>query len=118
MIVEDDPGAVAIFTQVLTSHGYGVQVARDAESGLLEIQRALPAAILLDLHLPVADGIEFLRRLRTSNPGARMPIAVVTGDYFVDEDIFCELQALHARVHFKPLWEEDLLTLVDELLRS
>jgi len=116
LIIEDDPGATTVFKQILTMNGYDVYVAPDAESGLLEVQRVNPSAVLLDLHLPMADGVEFLRQLRESVPAARMPIAVVTGDYFVEEAVAEELQQLGAQVHFKPLWEDDLLRLVHGLL--
>lgn len=116
LIVEDDPGAVEIFTQILTLNGYAVHVAVDAESALQDIQRVNPSAILLDLHLPMADGVEFLRQLRARSPHDGIPIAVITGDYFVEEDMAREVQALGARFHFKPLWEEDLLKLVQDLL--
>lgn len=116
LIVDDDAGAVEIFEQILSANGYGVCVARDAASALREVQRAAPSAVLLDLHLPIADGVEFLRQVRASTSHGAMPIVVVTGDYFVDENVAREIQTLGARVHFKPLWEEDLLSLVNELL--
>jgi DNA-binding response OmpR family regulator len=116
LIVEDDPGAVETFEHILKTHGYGVRVAPSAESGLMEIEREIPAAVLLDLHLPIGDGLEFLRRLRAREPRPRMPIAIVTGDYFVDEEVCRELQMLGAQIHFKPLWEDDLLRLVGTLL--
>jgi DNA-binding response OmpR family regulator len=118
LIVEDDPGAVETFKHILRLNGYGVRVALDAESGLQEVERVTPAAVLLDLHLPMADGVEFLRRVREIVTYAQMPIAVITGDYFVEEDLARELQTLGARVHFKPLWEEDLLKLIHDLLDS
>lgn len=116
LIVEDDPGAVEVFEQILKLNGYGVRVATSAEDGLSELERASPSAVLLDLHLPMADGVEFLRRLRHSARNLRVPIAVVTGDYFVEESAADEIKALGARVHFKPLWEDDLLALVRDLL--
>ena len=118
LIVDDDPGAVEVFEQILTIHGYGVRVAPDAEQGLQEVRRAVPGAILLDLHLPMADGLDFLRQLRASAPHARIPIAVITGDYAFEEEVAVELRALGARVHFKPLWEDELLKLIQELLDS
>lgn len=118
LIVDDDPGAVDIFEQILKTNGYAVRVASDAESGLIEIQRAAPSAVLLDLHLPMADGVEFLRQIRAGAPDTATPIAVVTGDYFVEEELAREIQTLGARVHFKPLWEDDLLKLVRELLNG
>jgi DNA-binding response OmpR family regulator len=118
LIVEDDLGAAEVFEQILRVNGYGVCVATNAESGLREVQHAKPSAVLLDLHLPTADGLEFLRQLRTGAAYARLPIAVVTGDYFVEEGVADELRTLGARVHFKPLWEDELLKLVRELLGS
>jgi two-component system KDP operon response regulator KdpE len=118
LIVDDDSVAVEVFEQILTNHGYSVRVAPDAELGLQEVLRAAPAVILLDLHLPMADGLEFLRQLRANAPHARTPIAVITGDYFVEEDVARELLTLGARVHFKPLWEEELLKLIHDLLNS
>jgi len=116
LIVEDDPGALETFERILTTHGYGVRVAPDAESGLQEVANAEPAAVLVDLHLPLVDGVEFLRQVRAETPHAELPVAVVTGDYFVDEQVERELQGLGARMHYKPLWEDDLLKLVHDLL--
>ncbi len=116
LIVEDDPGAVEAFEHILKAEGYGVRVTLDAESALLEVERAVPAAVLLDLHLPITDGVEFLRRLRATARYANVPVAVVTGDYLVDERVARELEMLGAQIHFKPLWEEDLIRIVRDLL--
>lgn len=80
-----------------------------------EIERSLPAAILLDLHLPKIDGLEFLRRLRAH---ADIPTAVITGDYLVDDHIVDDLDTLGIRIFFKPLWEEDLIQIVGMLVGS
>lgn len=116
LIVEHDPGAVEAFGHMLKAEGYGVRVAPDAQSASVEIERAVPAAVLLDLHLPITDGLEFLRRLRATGRHAHIPVAVVTGDYLVDERVTRELQVLGAQLYFKPLWEEDLIRIVRDLL--
>jgi len=116
LIVEDDPGAVEAFEYMLKAEGYSVRVALDAQSGLAELERAAPAAVLLDLRLPTTDGLEFLRRLRATVPDANIPVAVVTGDYFVEERVARELERLRAQIHFKPLWEEDVMRIVHDLL--
>lgn len=118
LIVEDDPGTIQVFEEILNLNGYSVRAATNAETGLAEVRRVNPSAILLDLHLPIADGVEFLREVRAAMPHTRIPVAVVTGDYFLDEPVAREIQTLGARVHFKPLWEDDLLALVQDLLRS
>jgi len=116
LIVEDDPGAVEAFEHILKAEGYGVRVAPDAQSALVEVERAVPAAVVLDLHLPITDGLEVLRRLRASSRHAHIPVAVVTGDYLIDERATRELQVLGAQLYFKPLWEEDLIRIVRDLL--
>lgn len=116
LIVEHDPGVVEAFEHMLKAEGYGVRVAPDAQSASVEIERAVPAAVLLDLHLPITDGLEFLRRLRATGRHAHIPVAVVTGDYLVDERVTRELQVLGAQLYFKPLWEEDLIRIVRDLL--
>lgn len=116
LIVEDDPGAAEAFEHMLKAEGYGIRVILDAESALVEIARAVPAAVLVDLHLPIIDGLEFLRRLRATSRHAHIPVAVVTGDYLVDERVARELQVLGTQIYFKPLWEEDLIRIVRDLL--
>ncbi len=45
-----------------------------------------------------------------------LPVAILTGDYFLDEDVARELNELGARVFFKPVWEDNLLRIVGQLL--
>jgi len=103
------------FGPLLKEHRYAARAACDANAAFDDIERGAPAAILLDLHLPIVDGLEFLRRLRSSRHAA-IPVAMMTGDYLIDDRIADELRTLGARLYFKPLWEEDLVQIVAELL--
>jgi CheY-like chemotaxis protein len=76
----------------------------------------MPSVLILDLHLPDATGLDCLRRLRQLTQHRTLPVAILTGDYFLDEEIAKELQALGAHVFFKPVWEDDLLRIVRQLL--
>jgi hypothetical protein len=49
----------------------------------------------------------FLRRLRLDDEQLETPVAIVTGDYFLDDHVWAELKALGAVLYFKPLWLED-----------
>jgi two-component system, LuxR family, response regulator FixJ len=118
LIIDDDRGAVDAFEPMLTSRGYTVQAALDAEHGMRAIDESIPSAIVLDLHFPTISGIEFLQRLRSNVAHAAIPVAVVTGDYLLEDRVSAELDALGARLFFKPLWEEDLVQIVEGLLAS
>jgi DNA-binding response OmpR family regulator len=118
LIVDDDEGVTQTFARMLRLEGYQVRTAVSAESGLMEAQESRPDAIILDLRMPLVDGLGFLRRLRSHDQQRTTPVAIVTGDYFLDDAVSAELRELGAELRFKPLWLEDLVGLARNLLQS
>ena len=116
LIVDDDEGVTQTFARMLKLEGFQVRTAIDAESGLQVASESQPNAIILDLRMPLVDGLGFLRRLR-SQEDQRTPVAIVTGDYFLEDSVADELRELGAELRFKPLWLEDLVGLARNLLR-
>jgi len=117
LIVDDDEGVTQTFARMLRLEGFEVRTAVSAETGLREAAESLPDAIILDLRMPLLDGLGFLRRLRQYDVHRRTPVAIVTGDYFLDDAISAELRDLGAEVRFKPMWLEDLVGLARTLLK-
>src|SRR5262245_1759049 len=101
LIVEDDPDVNATFAKMLRLSGYSVYTAYDADRGLLMFRQEAPAAVLVDLRMPLTDGFAFVRSVREREAGQRTPIAVITGDYMVDSSIADSLWELGAAVYFK-----------------
>jgi DNA-binding response OmpR family regulator len=118
LVVDDDDGVRQIFARMLQLEGYRVRTAMNAEMGLWEVVERSPSAIILDLRMPLVDGLEFLRRLRSTRAHRRTPVAIVTGDYFLEDTVSAELRALGATLMFKPLWLEDLVALTHTLLHA
>ncbi len=116
LIIDDDESVTHSFARILRLEGYEVFTAMNGETGLREAETARPDAIILDLRMPLVDGLSFLRRLRANDQQRNTPVAIVTGDYFLDDRISAELQQLGAALKFKPLWLEDLVTLARTLL--
>jgi DNA-binding response OmpR family regulator len=117
LIVDDDEGVTQTFARMLRLEGYHVRTAMTAEIGLLEADQGNPDAIILDLRMPLVDGLGFLRRLRANEAHRTIPVAIVTGDYFLDDAVANELRELGAELRFKPLWLEDLVGLARNLLK-
>ena len=117
LIVDDDEGVTQTFARMLRLEGYQVRTAVSAEKGLLEAEHSHPDAIILDLRMPLVDGLGFLRRLRARDDQRAVPVAIVTGDYFLDDSVSSELRELGAELRFKPLWLEDLVGLARTLLK-
>ena len=118
LIVDADEGVTQTFARMLRLEGYQVRTAVSAETGLREAEHSHPDAIILDLRMPLVDGLGFLRRLRAHDQQRTTPVAIVTGDYFLDETVATELQELGAELKLKPLWLEDLVGLARNLLQS
>ena len=78
LVVDDDEGVTQIFARMLKLEGYRVRTAMNAESGLWEVAQSHPDAIILDLRMPLVDGLDFLRRLRSSHRHRETPVAIVT----------------------------------------
>jgi CheY-like chemotaxis protein len=118
LVVDDDEGVALTFSRMLRLHGYRVQTATNAHTGLSLAKAQSPDAIILDLRMPIFGGLEFLRQLRTAEPSRRSMVTIVTGDYFVEEHIAAELKQLGAQVCFKPLWIDDLVVVVQKMLAT
>jgi DNA-binding response OmpR family regulator len=119
LIVDDDQITLDTYARVLRLTNYDVVTAVSAEAGLHEVDLRRPDAILLDLRMPGSDGLEFLRRLRARGDTAKTPVAIVTGDYLLnDVTTPAQLAELGARVYFKPLWLEELSSAIQELLKT
>jgi DNA-binding response OmpR family regulator len=116
LIVDDDEGVTQTFARMLRLEGYQVRTAVTAENGLQVAEESHPDAIILDLRMPLVDGLGFLRRLRATDAQKTTPVAIVTGDYFLEDDISNELRELGAELRFKPMWLEDLVGLARNLL--
>ena len=119
LIVDDDEGVTQTFARMLTFEGYEVRTAFNAESGLRAATEKRPDAIILDLRMPLLDGLGFLRHLRSmaGQQDSPTPVAIVTGDYFLEDSVATELRQLGAELRFKPLWLDDLLGLARNLLK-
>lgn len=66
LIVEDDRSLAEILEYNLQREGYEVSRAHDGRDGLTQAQLKLPEIVLLDVMLPVVDGLEVCRQLRAN----------------------------------------------------
>ena len=64
LIVDDDPKMVAFIARQLRADGYEVESAMDGSEGVDKAAEVQPNLILMDISMPVMDGIEALVRLR------------------------------------------------------
>ena len=78
LVIEDDRSLVDVLTYNLKLAGYEVIVATDGQDGILQAQLKQPDIVLLDLMLPVVDGLDVCRRLRAGTDTRDMLIVMLT----------------------------------------
>jgi PAS domain S-box-containing protein len=85
LVVDDNVDAADTLADVLRKVGYEVTVAHDAPTALHIAAEFKPAIALLDIGLPVMDGYELARRLRSSLP--EPPRLIAVSGYGADADL-------------------------------
>jgi two-component system phosphate regulon response regulator PhoB len=78
LIIEDERALTQVLTYNLQREGYETLVAHDGQEGLRKAETLLPDLVLLDLMLPVVDGLEVCRRLRSGDKTRKIPILMLT----------------------------------------
>ena len=116
MVVDDDRSVADTFARMLKLEGFAVATALSAEAGLDLADTVHPHAIILDMRMPITNGLQFLRLVRSKSHLVDIPVAIVTGDYFLPDSMQHELKSLGASIRFKPLWLEDLIALARTLV--
>jgi DNA-binding response OmpR family regulator len=64
LVVDDEPDAVELLQEFLTTKGYEVVTASNGEEALRKVKEERPHLMLLDVRMPGMNGMEVLRRVR------------------------------------------------------
>jgi signal transduction histidine kinase/CheY-like chemotaxis protein/HAMP domain-containing protein len=87
LLVEDSEPAIIQIQDFLQSSGYKTLVARDGAKALQNLSHTIPDAIILDLMMPGIDGFEVLRKLRSDNRTAHIPVLILTAKHITQEEL-------------------------------
>lgn len=78
LIVDDHQQSRSFMVQLLEMLGFRTLQADNGKQALAEFKAGHPDVILMDMHLPVMDGYEAIRRIRKLIAGKNIPIIAVT----------------------------------------
>jgi CheY-like chemotaxis protein len=115
LIVDDVPQSRAMLVDFLTTLGFDVVDATNGQEAIDQAQRVSPDLIVMDIAMPVMDGLEATRRIRTSPELAHVPILIASASA-TSEDESRSLAAGANAFVAKPIEQERLLKAIGEHL--
>jgi CheY-like chemotaxis protein len=117
LVVDDDASMRSVVAELLEDQGYVVDTARDGVQALQRVRDTPPAAILLDMMMPVLDGWGFVEACRQQSICLGVPVVVMSAAHGLSE-LTWRLQQLGVRaVLAKPFDADALLALMQHYAR-
>ena len=115
LIVDDEPSIIQLLCLRLKAHGYAVDFAYDGPAGLECAQANPPDLIVLDVYMPLVNGIETLELLKADERTRHLPVVMLTG--VEQPEIMRRLRELGADlILIKPIDTDQLVQELDRLL--
>lgn len=117
-LVEDDPDIQQMYNIKLSYEGFVVRSASNGLDGLALIQAFKPDLVLLDIRMPVMNGVQMLTKLRSKSWGATLPVLILTN--ISRDEVPSELQLLGVeryivKAHYTPT---QVVEIIREVLSS
>jgi len=78
LIVEDDPLMSRMYQKIFTFENYEVEMAGDGQEGLDKARASKPTLILMDIMMPVMNGLEALEKLKADPETKAIPVIMLT----------------------------------------
>ncbi|MCX8126951.1 MAG: response regulator [Dehalococcoidia bacterium] len=120
LLIDDDPDFVVATRTVLESNGYAVETADNGDSGLKKAREKRPDLIILDIIMPMKNGISACDELKRDPVLSKIPVLMLTslaqkmGETEISR---ADVMSLDAEDYIdKPVAPEELLKRVAKLL--
>ena len=115
LLVEDDEDNITITSKRLRRKEFDVLEARDGQQGVDMAMENKPDLILMDIRLPVLNGVDAIRAIKANDATKAIPIIALTGEAMEHQRQEI-LDAGSDDFHAKPLTFNRLLVQINDLL--
>ena len=74
LIADDNPNNLKVLSSMLEKIGYNIRVAKNGEQAINSIKALPPDLILLDIHMPIMDGYEVCKQVKSNHKLSDIPV--------------------------------------------
>ncbi len=117
LLVEDSEINRQVATELLEDLGLVVEVAENGAVALEQLHRRLPDAVLMDMQMPVMDGLEATRRIRAEAAWNALPVIAMTANAMAEDRQRCFDAGMNDFVP-KPIEPSQLFDVLKRWLKS
>lgn len=115
LIIDDEPNVLRAVASILRNEGFEVKTARNGKTALRQIAKSLPDLIVSDIGMPVMDGFELARRLRSAPHFSLIPIVFLTGKIETEDRVEGFRSGIDAYLT-KPFNPDELIAVIRGIL--
>ena len=115
LVADDDTDILALIKAVLERSGHEVVAVADGAEALAGVRMHRPDLAVLDITMPLVDGLEVLRRLRADSETAALPVVLLSAQA-QEADVVRGFATGASAYMKKPFSPRDLVARVAELL--
>ncbi|MCX6066296.1 MAG: response regulator [Chloroflexi bacterium] len=117
LIVDDDPNSQRVLSYTLRKNGYEVSIESNGKVGLAALLQTPFDLAILDIAMPVMDGLTLLRHIRSEESTRSIPVIILTASGDFQEQLTAEKDGANYFL-LKPASSRTLLETVQHVLGS
>lgn len=87
LLVDDSDPAIIQMSNFLEESGFEVIIAKNGNEALLQMEKKLPNAIILDLMMPELDGFSLLKMIRDDEITKNIPVLILTAKHITKDEM-------------------------------
>ena len=85
LIADDDADMRMLLATMLESEGYTVMQAENGQEAVEMARKELPALVMLDIHMPVMDGLKACKEIKSDKVTRTVPVVMLTVEGSIHE---------------------------------
>lgn len=116
MLVDDDPDTLYTVGEIISELGYNTLFASNGNECLNQLKKQIPDLVLLDIMMPVMDGFETIKRIKSIKEYKNIPVVALTAYAMINESKIIERNGFTGLIT-KPIHRKELIERIKKYLK-
>ncbi|MDR5591595.1 ATP-binding protein [Christiangramia sp. SM2212] len=91
LIVDDEPGQLSLTVEVARSMGFEIETAENGKEALEKLKISNFDIILTDIQMPILDGFQLIKNVRTSQEYKDIPVIALSGRTDIEKRVYTQV---------------------------